>query len=75
MDLLDKLNEVIKRAKEPYPPPWEPGDEIPIVCNDAVVIVGLRDDGKTFSVNVIPGKPDFMDIDLDLLEKDTAPNP
>lgn len=44
----------------------EDGDRIPVVCNDAIVIVCMYD--KTLSIEVLAGEPLEMDIDLNLLD-------
>lgn len=55
----------------------EVGDQIPIVCKDAVIILEMEYGGdkknlkkKNLKINVIAGKPElYLDEELDLLEK------
>ena len=68
MDVFEKISSVVKSAQEISPGPWEDGDEMVMVLNDAVVIVSMSDDGEhKLLIKVIAGKPEFMDINLNLL--------
>lgn len=62
---MNKIQEVLEYVQKKYAP-IEDGDEIPVVCNDGIVIISLID--GNLKVNIIAGEPDKLDIDLGLLE-------
>jgi len=67
---MDKIGTVLDKARQLAPGRWDDGEQLAIICNDAVVVISMSDDGsRKLGVNVIAGKPDYMDIDLELVEK------
>ena len=69
MEVADAINKIAETYLEKYGK-IEPGDRAAFVLNDAVVILSMEP-GRNLKIDIIAGEPDWLDITLDLIEKET----